>query len=265
MNAPAIAREKERRDHGAAIEVRDLVAGYGETVILEDVSFTVAPGERFVILGGSGCGKSTLLRHLIGLQPPLAGSIRLQGVDIVHADEGHRQRVLRDIGVLFQGGALFSSMTVAENIALPLEGATDLSRSQIEDLVRIKLALVGLAGFENHYPGELSGGMRKRAGLARALALNPAILFFDEPSAGLDPLTSAELDELIIALNETLHTTMVIVTHELASIFAIAQRVIMLDKGSRGIIASGDPHWLRDHHQNPWVQNFFNRRPGNAS
>ncbi|HHK60349.1 MAG TPA: ATP-binding cassette domain-containing protein, partial [Desulfobacterales bacterium] len=238
---------------------------YGETVILQDVSFTVAEGERFVILGGSGCGKSTLLRHLIGLQPPLAGTIRLRGVDITRADDTARRAVLRNIGVLFQGGALFSSMTVAENIALPLENATDLSRSQIEDLVRIKLSLVGLAGFENHYPGELSGGMRKRAGLARALALNPAILFFDEPSAGLDPLTSAELDELIIALNQTLHTTMVIVTHELASIFAIAQRVIMLDKGSRTIIASGDPHWLRDHHKNPWVQNFFNRRPSSAS
>ncbi len=252
-------------DGNVAIEVRNLVAGYGETVILQDVSFTVAEGERFVILGGSGCGKSTLLRHLIGLQPPLAGTIRLRGVDITRADDTARRAVLRNIGVLFQGGALFSSMTVAENIALPLENATDLSRSQIEDLVRIKLSLVGLAGFENHYPGELSGGMRKRAGLARALALNPAILFFDEPSAGLDPLTSAELDELIIALNQTLHTTMVIVTHELASIFAIAQRVIMLDKGSRTIIASGDPHWLRDHHKNPWVQNFFNRRPSSAS
>jgi len=248
-----------------AIEVRDLTAGYGaDTIILENVSFTVNRGERFAILGGSGCGKSTLLRHLIGLQPPLAGTIRINGVDITGTDEAARRTVLRDIGVLFQGGALFSSMTLAENIALPVENDTDLSRSQIDDLVRIKLSLVGLTGFENHYPGELSGGMRKRAALARALALNPAILFFDEPSAGLDPLTSAEMDDLIIALNETLNTTMVIVTHELASIFAIAQRVIMLDKGTRGIIASGDPRWLRDHHQNPWVQNFFKRRPSTA-
>ncbi len=249
----------------AVIEVNGLCAGYSEeVVILENISFTVHQGERFVILGGSGCGKSTLLKHMVGLLPPLAGTVRIFGTDITAAGDKELHGVLRRIGVLFQGGALFGSMTLAENISLPVASYTDLTPDQIDDLVRIKLAMVGLDGFEHHLPSELSGGMRKRAALARALALNPDILFFDEPSAGLDPLTSAELDQLILRINETMNTTMVIVTHELASIFAVAQRVIMLDKGSRGIIASGDPHWLRDHHQNPWVQNFFNRRPANG-
>ena len=244
----------------AVIRVKDLKAGYGEAIILDDVSFDVYEGEVFVILGGSGCGKSTLMKAIIGLIPPYSGQIRIDGDEISGADEATLQKVLRKVGVLYQGAALFGSMTIAENVALPIEEYTSLSRESVNTLVRMKLGLVNLEGYENHFPSELSGGMKKRAGLARAMALNPKILFFDEPSAGLDPVTSAELDNLILHLNKSLGTTMVIVTHELQSIFAVAQRIIMLDKGAKGIIAEGDPKYLRDHSQNQFVEQFFNRQ-----
>ena len=244
------------------IQVRNLVAGYGDAVILDRVSFSIYEGEIFVILGGSGCGKSTLLKHLIGLLPPLAGDIIIDGVSISTCGQDAFMRTLKKIGVLFQGGALLGSMTLAENLALPVREYTDLPGSAIDSLVRMKLGLVNLDGYETYLPSEISGGMKKRAGLARAMALNPRILFFDEPSAGLDPVSSAELDNLIIHLNRSLGTTMVIVTHELPSIFAVAQRVIMLDKASKSIIAEGDPAYLRDSSQNRFVKQFFNREAG---
>ena len=241
------------------IQVRDLVARFGDEIILDGISFDVYEGEIFVVLGGSGCGKSTLLKHLIGLIPPSSGRIIIDGDDISKCDDAILKRVLRKIGVLYQSAALLGSMTLAENIALPIKEYTDLPNKSVETLVKMKLNLVNLDGYENHLPSEISGGMKKRAGLARAMALNPKILFFDEPSAGLDPITSSELDNLIIHLNKVLGTTMVIVTHELPSIFAVAQRVIMLDKRTRGVIAEGDPVYLRDHSQNPFVSQFFNR------
>lgn len=244
-----------------AIVVKDLTVRFGTTTILDSVSFSVKKGEIFVVLGGSGCGKSTLLKHIIGLYAPLKGHIFIDGSEITGAEEEERKRILRKSGTLFQAGALFSSMTLAENVELPLEEYADLPHDIIHLIVRMKLALVGLSGFENYYPSEISGGMRKRAGLARAMALDPEILFFDEPSAGLDPVTSASLDELILQLCESLGTTMIIVTHELPSIFAIADRVIMLDKRTKGIIAEGTPVDLRDHSDNQWVKDFFNRKP----
>ena len=244
----------------AIIQVRDLVAKYGEDIILDGISFDIYEGEVFGVLGGSGCGKSTLLKHLIGLLQPHSGQVIIDGDDIADCDEKKLQTVLRKIGVLYQSAALFGSMTLAENVALPVAEYTDLDKNTIDHLVHLKLNLVNLNGYENHLPSEISGGMKKRAGLARAIALNPKILFFDEPSAGLDPVSSAELDNLIISLNENLGTTMVIVTHELQSIFAVAHRVIMLHKEQRGIIATGDPQYLRDHSQNLFVKQFFNRR-----
>lgn len=242
------------------IQIRDLEARYGEQTILSNVTFDVYDGEIFVILGGSGCGKSTLLKHMVGLLRPFSGQITIDGDDISRCDTATFHRVLRKIGILYQGGALFGSMTLAENIALPIEEYTDLSPEAVWALVRMKLSLVHLNGYEDHLPSEISGGMKKRAGLARAMALNPKILFFDEPSAGLDPVTSAGIDHLIRHINKTLGTTMVIVTHELESIFAVAQRVIMLDKEAKGIIAEGDPEFLRDHSPNPAVRRFFNRQ-----
>ena len=241
------------------ILVDDLTGGYGEDIILDGVSFSIFEGEIFAILGGSGSGKSTLLKHLIGLIRPVSGRIIIDGDDISDPNDQVYQRVLRKIGVLYQGAALFGSMTVAENVALPIREYTDLPKKSVDTIVRMKLKLVHLEGFEDHLPSEISGGMKKRAGLARAMALNPKILFFDEPSAGLDPVTAAGLDNLIIHLNEILGTTMVIVTHELESIFKIANRIIMLDGNSRGIIAEGDPKYLRDHSQNLFVKHFFNR------
>jgi phospholipid/cholesterol/gamma-HCH transport system ATP-binding protein len=241
------------------IQVRDLVARFGNEIILDGISFDVYEGEIFVVLGESGCGKSTLLKHLIGLVPPYSGRITIDGDDISECDDAILQRVLRKIGVLYQSAALLGSMTLAENIALPIKEYTDLPDKSVNMLVKMKLKQVNLDGYENHLPSEISWGMKKRAGLARAMALNPKILFFDEPSAGLDPITSAELDNLIIHLNKSLGTTMVIVTHELPSIFSVAQRVIMLDKHTRGVIAEGDPVYLRDHSQNPYVSQFFNR------
>ncbi len=245
------------------IQVLDLTVGYGTDIILENISFDVLEGEIFIVLGGSGCGKSTLLKHLIGLIPPLSGQIRIDGEDISNCNETTFKNILRKIGVLYQSTALFGSMTIAENVSLPIKEYTDLPQKSVETLVKMKLNMVNLKGYENHLPSEISGGMRKRAGLARAMALNPKILFFDEPSAGLDPVTSVELDNLIIHLNKSLGTTMVIVTHELQSIFNVAHRVIMLDKQTKGIIAEGNPKHLKDHSENPFVKNFFNRKSEN--
>lgn len=243
------------------IEVEDLTARLGDDTIFTGVSFQVHKAEILVVLGGSGCGKSTLLKHLIGLYRPYAGKIRINGVEVDTNHEQELRRLRLDYGVLFQSGALFGSMTLAENIALPLREYTDLSPAAIRAVVKMKLGLVNLAGYENHLPEEISGGMQKRAGLARAMALDPTVLFFDEPSAGLDPITSVELDNLIKGINAGMGTTMVIVTHELASIFNIAHRVVMLDKDAQGIIAVGDPLDLKEHSPDPRVTSFFNRRP----
>ena len=243
------------------IRVEHLEARYGDNVILHDVSCEVRRGEVFVIVGGSGSGKTTLLRCMIGLLRPAAGQVLIDGDDITHADEEGLQRIQRRLGVSFQGGALFGSLTLGQNVALPLEEYTALPPETVALLVRIKLAMVKLDGYEEFMISELSGGMKKRAALARALALDPAILFFDEPSAGLDPITSAELDELIVQVNKSLKTTIVVVSHELASIFTIADRCIMLDGESKQIIAEGQPAALRDHSSNPQVHAFFNRQP----
>ncbi len=242
------------------IRVENLTAGYDDDIILEDVTFDVNPGEIFIILGGSGCGKTTLLRHLVGLNSPLSGRVLIDGDDIASGDSKVVDNALKKIGVLFQSAALFGSMTIEENVALPITEYSDLSRQAIFDLVRMKLCMVDLSGYENHLPSEISGGMKKRAGLARALALNPKILFLDEPTAGLDPPTSAEIDSLILHINRTIGTTIVIVTHELDSILSIGQRVIMLDKETKGITAEGDPKVLKENSDIASVKAFFNRQ-----
>jgi phospholipid/cholesterol/gamma-HCH transport system ATP-binding protein len=232
---------------------------YDDFVVMRDVTFDVKRGDVFVIMGGSGCGKSTLMRHLLGLLEPAAGEILYDGENFTGAPEPDRERILRRTGVLFQGGALWSSMTLAENVALPLEEYTSLPPADVRAVASLKLALVGLRGFEDSYPAQISGGMRKRAGLARAMALDPKILFVDEPSAGLDPISSRLLDDLIVELRESLGTTFVVVTHELASIFAIATNSIFLDVNTRTATAAGPPAELRDHSDDPAVREFLRR------
>ncbi len=242
------------------IKVEGLSAAYGDNRVLDNISFRVGKGEIFVVVGGSGCGKSTLLKYLIGLSRPEAGKVFVNGLDLGAADESAMQKYRRGIGVLFQSSALIGSMTLAENVALPLRQRKELSPEVIGRIVEMKLGLVNLSGYENYLPSELSGGMRKRAGLARAMAMDPTILFFDEMSAGLDPVTAVELDIMVKNINQGMGTTMVVVTHELESIFTIAHRVIMLDKDERKIIAEGNPHDLKKGSSDPRVENFFNRR-----
>ena len=241
------------------LDIRNLTMAYGEVVIQKNLNFTVNHGEVFVIMGGSGCGKSTLLRHLVGLMEPSLGDVFVDGINLWQASPEERNQIISRNGVLYQGGALWSFMTLAENIALPLTEYSDLNQKQIQDVVSYKLSLVGLAGFEDYYPSEISGGMRKRAGLARAMALDPNILFFDEPSAGLDPVSSRLLDDLILELRDSLGATVVIVSHELASIFAVGDNSIFLDPDEKTIIASGSPKKLLETSEDPRVKKFLTR------
>jgi phospholipid/cholesterol/gamma-HCH transport system ATP-binding protein len=243
----------------AHITVRDLTMAYGDFILMRDLTFTINRGDVFIIMGGSGCGKSTLMTILIGLKAPATGKVLYGEVDFWGADQETRDRIIRRSGVMYQSGALWSSMTLAENIALPLETYTNLSPAQIREVVKLKLALVGMAGFEEFYPAEISGGMQKRAGIARAMALDPEILFFDEPSAGLDPVSARRLDDLILELRESLGTTMVVVTHELASIFAIGSNSVFLDVSQRTMTATGNPSRLLAETQDPALRQFLTR------
>jgi len=248
-------------DTDVIIRVEHMTAAYEDAVLLDDISFEVRRGEIFVILGGSGCGKSTLMKHMIGLYPPVAGSVRIRGRDIITAEGNERQKILSGLGVMYQGGALFGSLTLLENVRLPLEEFTALPPDALDGIAAMKLKLVGLGAALHQAPAEISGGMQKRAAIARAMALDPPVLFLDEPSAGLDPITSAELDRLIQQLARYLGITFVIVSHELSSIDTIADRVIMLDARAKGIVATGKPAALRAESENPWVRQFFNRQP----
>jgi phospholipid/cholesterol/gamma-HCH transport system ATP-binding protein len=248
-------------DKAKAIVVRHLDCGYDQKAVLRDLNFEVREGEIFVIMGESGCGKSTLLKHLIGLHAPAAGEVIFLGRDFSHAQGPERHEMQKSFGVLYQSGALWSSLTVAENVALPLIEHTALDKGLIEEMVMLKLALVRMDGYAHLFPSEISGGMKKRAGLARAMALDPKILFFDEPSAGLDPTTARELDDLIMRMRDTLGTTLVVVTHELASIFAIADRAMMLSKESQGIMEIGRPGEMAQHSPHERVRQFLNRMP----
>ena len=243
----------------SAIVVKDLTISYGDFLIQRDLNFTVRRGTIFIIMGGSGCGKTTVMRCLTGLKEPSRGQVFLDGVSFWEAGDAEQEMLSRKLGIVYQQGALWSSMTLAENVALPLGEYTDLGPKDIRDLASLKLALVGLAGFEDYYPSEISGGMRKRAGVARALALDPDLLFFDEPSAGLDPITSSLLDDLIAQLRDSLGTTMVMVTHELPSIFAIGDDSVFLDPETKTMIAAGDPKRLLNESRDPRVHAFLTR------
>ena len=243
----------------AQIQIDNLTMAYGSTVVQHDLNFEIKKGDIFIIMGGSGCGKSTLLRHLTGLKRPKTGSVYYGDVDFWDGDEEERLQIIRSIGVMFQGGALWSSMTLAENISLPLLEYTSLQESEARELAAFKLSLVGLAGFENYYPAEISGGMQKRAGLARAMALDPDILFFDEPSAGLDPISSRRLDDLILELRSSLGATLVIVTHELPSIFAIGTNSVFLDAKTKTMLATGSPRELLERAEHPQIVEFLTR------
>lgn len=244
------------------IRVKDLTMAYGDMVVQQNLDFTVNHGDIFIIMGGSGCGKSTLLRHLVGLQRPARGEIFYKDASFWESSAEDKKRLMKNFGILYQSGALWSSMTLAENIALPLEAYTDLGYSQIMELASLKLSLVGLAGFEGYYPSEISGGMRKRAGLARAMALDPDILFFDEPSAGLDPVSARLLDDLILELSQSLGATIVVVTHELASIFAIGTNSVFLDPVTKTMIAQGHPGHLLERSEDERVISFLTRGEG---
>ena len=246
----------------AAVEVNHLTMRYDQRIVMEDLSFSIAPGEVFVIMGGSGSGKSTLLRHLIGLKPSPEGSVLIHGDDLARADAAGRRRILGRIGVLYQAGALWSGLTLAENVALPLQELSALAPAEIAEIVALKLALVGLQGSADFYPAAISGGMRKRAALARAVALDPDVLFFDEPSSGLDPISASRLDDLILAIAESLGTTIVVVSHDLASIFRIADRALFLDISTRTMTALGAPAALRDTPPNDEVRRFLTRDSG---
>jgi phospholipid/cholesterol/gamma-HCH transport system ATP-binding protein len=246
------------------IEIRGLTMAYGSYVVMHDINAQIKRGSVFVIMGNSGSGKSTLLRHMLGLQRPAQGDVLYDGTSFWGMDEGARGAQLRKYGVLFQSGALWSSMTLEENVALPLIEYTDWSASDRKDIVQLKLALVGLSGFEDYYPAEISGGMRKRAGLARAMALDPEILFFDEPSAGLDPISSSNLDQLILELRDGLGATVVVVTHELASIFTIADDSLFLDADSRTMRAQGNPKELLEHSTDAKLRAFLTRGASSA-
>jgi phospholipid/cholesterol/gamma-HCH transport system ATP-binding protein len=261
-NAKSIEKNasEEAQEPIPTIEVSGLEMGYGSYILMRDINFKVMKGEVMVIMGGSGCGKSTLLKYMIGLKPVEKGDIFYNGRSFAKASEAEQEAVQRSFGVLYQQGALWSARTLAENVALPLEMYTDLKARELREVVSIKLALVGLKGFEEFYPSEISGGMRKRAGLARAMALDPALLFFDEPSAGLDPISSKRLDDLILRLRDSLGTTIVVVTHELASIFAIADTSIYLDVETKTMIANGDPKILvQEGKSDPKVRDFLLR------
>lgn len=248
----------------AMIEVKNLTMGYGSYVLQQNANFVVNRGDIFIIMGGSGCGKSSMLRVLTGLLPPLGGDVFIDGVNIAKASATQMEEIRKKSGILYQSGALFSSMTLAENIALPLQQYSNYSAVEIKELASLKLSLVGLAGFDDFYPSEISGGMKKRAGLARALALDPEIVYFDEPSAGLDPISSRNLDDLIIEINRSLGTTIVVVTHELASIFAIGTNSIFLDSMTKSILAKGNPHDILKNPPNREVWEFLTRGNANA-
>jgi len=254
---PEIAKNKK-----AHITVKDLTMAFGSFVVQHDLNFTINRSDIFIIMGGSGCGKSTLLRHMIGLIAPAKGQIFYDDVSFWEVDPDQRDHIIRKVGILYQSGALWSSMTLAENIALPLQQYTNLSPGQIREIIALKLALVGLAGFDEYYPSEISGGMQKRAGLARAMAMDPDILFFDEPSAGLDPISARLLDDLILELRDSLGSTVVIVTHELASIFAIGNNSVFLDPEQKTMISQGDPNKLLAESKDPTVHKFLTRGEG---